>query len=409
MSKLLVILGFSFIAYFLISLPFFSGDVKNHIVWGKSLVEKGTVGFYERQFHDFSFPNYPPVSMGLFALAILFFQGISSLVNFFNTNIPIFPSNLVYFFQWENTLVSFLKLPAILPGIGLGYLIYLFKPKIWPVIIFLINPAIIYLAVIWGQNDLLQFFFIILAFYFLFIKKLWPSFLAAGLAILSKQTALVLWVVFLVAVFRQYGWKKVILAILTTVILFYLAYLPFHQFSLTWPFEFYNKTLTYSTGFLISDNALNFWGAVSNFEKVDAAQNIILIPWVWWGYLIFLIFFTPLTYLFLKSKFSNERLFHYAFIVSLIYFFTLTRMHERYLIPAVILISILVSFNKKYWASLIFVTVFHFLNLYRGLYLPFIPMVAYFVKSIIFLQTLVVLYSAVMALNLYQFIKSKND
>lgn len=407
--KLLIFLGVVFIIYFFLSLPFFSGDVKNHLVWGKSLVEEGIIGFYDREFHDFSFPNYPPVSMGLFALSILSFQGVSWLVNFLNTSIPIFPSNLVYFFQWENTLVSFLKLPAILPGIGIAYLIYLFKPKLWQVIVFLINPAIIYLAVIWGQNDLLQFFFIILAFYLLYKKKLWGSFIAAGLAILSKQTALVLWLVFLVAVFKEYRWKNVIGAILTTVLLFYLAYAPFHQFSLIWPFEFYNKTLTYSTGFLVSDNAINLWGVIFNFKNIDAAQNLFLMPWIWWGYLLFAAFFIPLTAIFLKRRFNVEGLFHYSFLVSIIYFFTLTRMHERYLIPAVIFATLLITFNKKYWPSLIFVTVFHFLNLYRGLPLPFFPIIASLVKSIIFLKILIVGYSIMIVLNLYQFIKAKNE
>lgn len=407
--KLLIFLGVVFIIYFFLSLPFFSGDVKNHLIWGKSILDQGSLGFFEREFHDFSFPNYPPISMGLFALSILIYQLTINLVNYLNSNLGIFPSNLIYFFQWENTLISYLKLSAIIPALGIGYLIYLFKPKLENVVLFLINPAVVYLAVIWGQNDLLQFFFIILAFYLLYKKRLWWSFIAAGLAILSKQTALILWGVFLITVFKQYGFWRSIQSLLVTIGLFYLTYLPFHSFSLTWPFEFYNKTLTYSTGFLVSDNAINFWGVIFNFKNIDAAQNLFLMSWVWWGYLLFAAFFIPLTAIFLKRKFKVEGFFHYSFLVSIIYFFTLTRMHERYLIPAVIFATLLAAFNRKYWPSLIFVTVFHFLNLYRGLPLPFLPVIASLVKSIIFLQILVTGYSVMIVLNLYQFIKTKNE
>lgn len=407
--KVLILLSAVFVIYFFLSLPFFSGDVKNHLVWGESILREGSLGFYEREFHDFSFPNYPPLSMGLFTLSLLFFKLTVNIVNFLNSSLGVFPSNLIYFFQWENTLISYLKLPAILPVLGIGYIIYLFKPKLKYVLFYLFNPAIIYLAVIWGQNDLLQFFFIIFAFYLLFKKRLLLSYIAAGLAILSKQTALVLWVVFLITVFKMEGLKKVIQAFLITVALFYLTYLPFHQLSLTWPFEFYNKTLIYSTGFLVSDNAINLWGVVFNFQKVDASQNIFLMPWVNWGYLLFALIFIPLTITFIKKKFGMERLFFYSFLVSILYFFTLTRMHERYLIPAVIFSSILILFNKKYWINLVFFTLLHFLNLYRGLYQPSILFLDPLVNSLVVLQMLVMGYFLMIVYNVILFVKGENE
>jgi len=407
-----------FTIYFLISLPYYSGDVINYIVWGESILKQSPIGFYDRYFHDFSFPNYPPISMLLFAFCVWLYDLVFRAVHYLNNVLPIFPSFLVPLIEWENTKISFLKLPAIIPSIGIAVWFYLIlnqlkkelsrKTKLFHIVLFLINPAIIYLAAIWGQNDLQQNLFILFAFYFLLRKKLWVSAVFGALAILSKQTILVIWAIYMLTFLKLYKFKKTFIGGLITLVVLYLFYLPFNNHGLLWPFEFYIKTLSVSTGFLVSDNAINLWGTLFNFQPVDAAQTVFLFSWERWGFMLFLISFLPLAYIFWKKQFNIERLFQFLFVTSLCYFFVLTRMHERYLIPAVIFSAVLAVINKRYWLNYLFFSMLFFINLYKGLYQPDIPLLTILVKNNIFLNLLVIIYALFLVYNYYLFLKDSD-
>lgn len=406
-----------FIIFFLISIPHYSGDVKNHVVWGKSILNEGTKGFYSLEFKEFSFPNYPPLSMLSFAFSVWFYEFSRS--SFLNLNsYPIFPSGLIPWIEHENVYISFLKIPAILPFILTGVLIYFFgklfkqsqKKSLVFALLFLFNPGLFYLSVIWGQNDFMQVFFILGAFYFLLKEKFILSYIFAAFSILSKQTVLMLWGLFLVTVYKKHDLTKSVFALLTSIILFWLVFLPFNNSSVIWPFTFYNETLSKSTGFLVSDNAINFWGAYSNFKQLDASGQVLLLTYERWGFLAFVLSVLPLFYKYLKTKFSNGLLIKFLFLCSITYFFVLTRMHERYLFFGVVFAHLLFMLNRKYWFNLVFFSLFYFINLYRGLYLPDLPLLSMLVKNEIFLISLVVVYFLILAYNYYNFmLKSKNE
>ena len=135
------LLVFIFIIYFIFAVPFYSGDVKNHLVWANSLLIDGTLGFYDRVFHDYAFPNYPPGAMILFAVSLKLYYLTNQLVWFLNV-VPLFPSQLIFYFQGENVMIAFLKLPAILAHFGIVLYLYLTFKRLWVSIIFLINPSI---------------------------------------------------------------------------------------------------------------------------------------------------------------------------------------------------------------------------------------------------------------------------
>lgn len=402
-----------FIIFFILSIPYYSGDVNNHVVWGESILTEGSFGLYDRYFHDFSFPNYPPLSMISFAIMVILYDLFKDLVYLLNNNLPIFPSPFVYWVESKNFLNAFLKVPGILTTIGTGYLIYLFyslfkeeasvKIKILGFLALLLNPAVFYTSVIWGQNDMQQYFFILVAFFLMFKKRLYWAAMFAGLAIISKQTVLVLFVIFLITSFKLYGLKKSVIALIISITTLYLGYLPFNNTSLLWPFEFYNKTLTYSTGFLVSDNAINLWGSFTNFIPVDAGLSYLGIKFVNWGYILFALTWLPIVLLFVKNKFRYENFFLFSFLTSSLYFFLLTRMHERYLLPAVIFSIFLLYFGRKYFINYILITLIVFLNLYRGLYMPRIEIFDYIVINLWTLNTLVLIYLGVLVLNIYYF------
>lgn len=400
--------------YFLISLFDYSGDVKNHVAWGKSIVEFGTYEFYSRTFPGFSFPTYPSFIMLFFGFCYFIYQFTVSGIWFLNNTIGFFPSPLVHFFEWENVLISYLKIPGFLGTILSGWVIYKFfelfkknqiKKKIIITALFLFNPAVLYITSVWGQTDLLQYGFILLALYLLFKEKFWWAVFAGSLALLSKNTAIILWGVFILTLLWQKGFKKAVQAILGTILIFYLFYMPFHSLSFTWPIAFYIESFSI-VNFLLHENAINLWAYISNFQSVDSTQRFLIFSYDLWGQLLFGLISAPLTILLLWRKLKYETFFHYLFIISITYFFFLTRMHERYLIPAVMFGAITIFFGKKYYLSYLFISGLHFINLYRGLFVPSNDFLSMLGRNITFLNGLVIVYGAIIVFNVYLFIKN---
>jgi len=411
-----LVLVIFFIIYFILSVPYYSGDVKNHIFWGRSILEEGPLGFYGRDMQGWSYPNYPPISMLSFAASVWLYDIVKSSIFSLNS-FPLFPSGLIPWIEFDNVYISFLKIPAILPFILSGWFVFLFarlfkksfKQSLIYSLLFLLNPGLIYLAVLWGQNDFMQVLFILGAFYFLLKEKYILSYVFAGLSILSKQTVLMVWGIFLISVFRIAGLSKSVIALLVSTLILWLAYLPFNNQGLIWPFTYYVETLK-STGFLVADNAINFWGSYSQFQQLDAAENIFLISYERWGFLIFALMFIPMVIKYLKTKFSYELLFHFLFLSSITYFFILTRMHERYLFFGVVFAHMLLMINKKYWYNLLFFSILYLLNLYRGLFQPDFPILPELLKNTTFLNLLVTCYLLLILYNYYYFMfKLKGD
>lgn len=398
-----------FVIFFLVSVPYYSGDVKNHIFWGRSILSEGSAGFYGRDMQGWSYPNYPPVSMLSFAASVWFYDFSKSII--FDLNYySVFPSGLIPWIEYENVYISFLKIPAILPFVLSGWFIFLFgklfqknaRQSFLFVLLFLLNPSLIYLSVLWGQNDFMQVLFILGAFYFLLQEKYALGYVFAGLSILSKQTVLMVWGIFLISVLKLYGVSRAVAALLISAILMWFFYLPFNNSGLFWPFTYYNETLK-STGFLVADNAINFWGVYSNFMQLDARKNYFLFSYEHWGFLFFALLFIPLVIKYFKTKFSHELLFSFLFLSSITYFFILTRMHERYLFFGVVFAHLLVMVRGKYWYNLLFFTFLYFLNLYKGLFQPDFPILPDLLRNNTFLTLLAGGYLLILIYNYYYF------
>ncbi len=409
----------AFVIYFLISLPIYSGDVKNHVAWGQSLLEQGPYGFFDRTFPGYSFPTYPPLIMFSFAISWWLYQFKLGAIYFLNSAVPIFPSPLVHWMEWENVWISFLKLPGLIGAIAFaGVLPWVLKKsgetlaiknKYLIAFLLLINPAVIYVASVWGQTDLIQNLFLVLALGFTFNKKFWWAFIFAGIALMTKHTILLLWGGYMFYLLKEFGIKRTIQAVVVSLVIFYLSYLPFHSPSLIWPLQFYYSNFTL-VDFGVAENALNMWGAIIDFGM--APSSIFAgISYDLWGYILFTIFVLPITILFYLKKTTKYQLFQYLFLISGFYFFFFTRMHERYMIPVVLFATILVCFKQNQimratnWLNLIFFTFLHFINVYRGLFQPTIPVIYDLTKSNQFLLWLVIGYGLLLLYNYTLFLK----
>ncbi len=361
-----------FLAYFQ-----YSGDIRNHLAWADSFLNQ-VVGFYSRPISGFETPNYPPLTIYLFSISRVLYHWFSQASVYLNKAIGIFPSKLIFLLPTLNMQAAFLKLPAILADLGIGFLIYKFvslrknsRPLLYT-LLFLFNPAVIYVSTVWGQIESLPIFFILLSVYLgkqKTDKGYYLSHLSYLLAALSKQTALWLLPVFIVYWFKRSDFKRLLKGLLLQFAVFLLFYLPFTGFSLQ-SLSLYTSTLKGSSD-LISDAAWNLWHFVYSGQRISDSTLLLGISVRLWSIIILFVFYLKVLSNYLSSK--KQTIFYVLLILSLSAFFFQTRVHERHLFPVLVFI-LLVPTSKKnlQLTSYFLVSAFHFFNLYWTLGLPFI-------------------------------------
>lgn len=376
-KKILYLLIFAFLLRLVFLFPQYSGDVKNHLVWGNAFLNNA-LGIYSRHFNGFNDINYPPLTIFFFALSNVFLNGINSFFNFLNQSFSFFPSFLVPLFKSENMAMGFLKLPGILCDIGIGYLIYklavfLKSPK--PLLIaalYLLNPAVIYISSVWGQVESVTNFFLLYSLYLSLVpKKQNIKFLSLPvfcLAVLIKQTAFWFIPFYLLLWIKEINWQGIVKGFITAIAIFFGSYLSVGLYPVA-AVKSYFATLSGSST-TVADAAWNVWyflfpSLPSDSQKIGFISirqlSIILLSLV----LIFLI-------VRLIKKYTTGRLLSFLFIWSLAVFFLQTRVHERHLAPAIMFCLLTPGLFTRYLLDFLILSAYHMYNLYWSLRLPFI-------------------------------------
>ncbi len=345
----------------------YSGDIRNHLAWGQSIISSGSFGFYARHFPGFNDANYPPVAILFFALAIFLYHLVLATINYLNQLIDFFPSFLVPLFQTENMQAAFLKLPAIFADLGVGYLIYKLTRNKLLTFLYLFNPAVIYVSTVWGQIESLPIFFLLLSFYFLPCRY-FISHLAFVAAVLTKQTALWLLPVFLILWFKKASLNLFLRGLTLQVVVFVLIYLPFAL-----PLDSFSLYLSSLVGSstLISDQAGNLWYWLFAGARLSDNQPFLFLTVRLWSLFLLGISYTVVC-LSLWRKSSLENTAKGLFWLSLFAFFLQTRVHDRHLAPALPFLLITPWPNSKKIPIYLILSGYHLINLYLALRLPFI-------------------------------------
>jgi len=367
-TKIIFLLLSALLVRLIFIYPQYSGDIKNHIAWGQGVLEQGTVNFYDRDFPGFNQANYPPLTIFLFTISYFLYQSVTQVLISLNQSIGIFPSFIIPYIQITNFQAVFLKLPAILADLGIGWLLFkLTKNKLISAL-YLFNPAIIYISTVWGQIESIPVFFLLLSLYYLVGKKHFLSHTSFILAVLVKQTALWLAPVFLIYWFKTQTLKQFIQGLMIQLTIFTLIYLPF-----TNPVNAINSylaTLAGSSQF-VTDAAWNIWFFISSPSTLDATPFLGATFRLWSITLLILAYLIASYKLIKKPKYSQIVIS--LFILSLAAFFLQTRVHERHLFPALVFFLLIIFKNQRLlFLSYLILSSYHMLNLYYSLGLPFI-------------------------------------
>ena len=234
-----------------------------------------------------------------------------------------------------------LKLPSIVADIATSFLIYKVARKYLSLEISILlaafytfNPAIFINSTIWGQVDSFFTLIIVSAIVLLSEKKISLATILFTSAVLMKPQGIIFLPVLFFEVIRQKTlktWLKVFISALVTAVVIVLP------FSLNtnglWIFNLFAGTLAEYP--YASVNAFNFLSLLgANFVK--DAGTLLVLSYHNWGLIAIVMITASSWFLFIKGK---SRVYASAAALLLIdgVFTFSTRMHERYLFPAVAL------------------------------------------------------------------------
>ena len=312
----------------------FSTDIAAFKSWATTAAESYS------KFYSSTWCDYPPVY--IFILGI-----IGDIVN----NFGIASSPGLYLIM--------IKLPSMIADIITSYIIYKvaskeFRPAMALFLsnFYLFNPAVLINSTLWGQVDSLFTMLIVIALLLLKKEKKPLSTVVFTIAVLMKPQALifipVLGYELLVDLFKRKNYKNFIYSIAASLVTAVLILLPFStgERSLLknplWIYDLFENT---KNGYeYISLNAYNFFSFIGvNLEK--DAEMAFLFSYGTWGYILAIIVALFTGYLFLKAKNSSVILIGAA--VQIIGFFVFwTRMHERYMFPAIAVVMLAYIYLK---------------------------------------------------------------
>ncbi len=284
-------------------------------------------------YEDGYFADYPPLYMYILAMigALARWSGLADSSHF----------------------TALIKLPPLLCDIGVSLLLLRIarqqaSPR--PLLIaslYLFNPAIIFDTALWGQTDSLLLLLVLLGWQAWRKDRLVLASLALAASVAFKPQGAVFAGVYGVAVILSAGWRRSLLAAFAGALSFGLLILPFAwRRELDWIVSLYMGTA--ATYDYLTVNAYNLWALLGwNWQK-DAGELFGLRTQQWAMLLSagLLLLIASLTGLRLRRTPVEQRgdLMAWAFVLASIAFFVLApRMHERYLLPVLPLLLLVLQ------------------------------------------------------------------
>lgn len=243
------------------------------------------------------------------------------------------------------------------------------KNLIFTSLFYLLNVAVLFNTLVWGQVDEIETFFVLLSMYLALKNKITWSFAAYVLAINFKFQAIIflpLLAFIWIENYPKYGLKKWVMAVLTALSVQLLIYLPFIlSGNLNAVFNVIkNYTRTYPC---VSQGAFNFWHFFFHYDSSSVSDKDLFlgINYNHWGYVLFLLFSFIVLFpwmkavvlkLFKKQEVSYPDSFKYLSfgLIAIVFFYFNTQMHERYSHPGIIFVLIFSVMERKYWISILF-------------------------------------------------------
>ncbi len=374
------------IAYVLFPGSGFESDLASYASWADSMAAYGPGGFYANA----GFSDYPPAYLYvLWLVGTLSGASISS--------------------------VELVKLPPILLDIAVGYLLYrLVRGWTWPgprgetlalaaAALYLFNPVSFYDSALWGQSDAAGALVILLGLAALIRgNSEGAAAMAATAALVKPQFGVVLIPIVAAVLIKRHllqagsgphnepwaprrlrawlGWHQGPIRLLTAFVAawaaFFLIALPFGM----GPLEYLDRMFGTAGGYgYLSVNAFNLWALLGVAGEPSLAEGLHWtddtvalvgpIPGVAIGAALLAAGFA---WGVVRGAVRDDRwtLIAAVTFLAIAFFILPTRVHERYIFPAVALMPLLAVVSGRWAVALLLLSVGAFINLHAILTLP---------------------------------------
>lgn len=301
----------------------FQTDMNTFMAWAQQAVDRGLGGFYS----DDMFADYPPGY-----IYVLYALG--------------FIQNLFSMDPGSSSSVLLFKTPSILADLITGFLIYKTagrhiggKTALALSALYLWNPAILINSAGWGQVDSFYVLFLLMALITLTERRFERSAVWLAIAALIKPQTFIFAPVWLIACFYYRDVKRISLSLLCGIGVFGLLALPFFwgNGGVTGIIDLYRTTLASYP--YASVNAFNIYALFGqNWSSLE--NSWLFLTFRTWGLIAILGALVYTGFIFIRKKahgrdLSNSYFIALALIAML--FVLGTKMHERYMFPALIL------------------------------------------------------------------------
>lgn len=319
-------------------------DMGGYVAWSNYLAELGPSDFYGSSgFHVVYAPFY---------LYFLWFTG--EIVKIFSF------SPLTHAYLIKLWAVTFEFIGAFLILI-IGKKINRFTESCMIAILYFVNPAIIMNSSIWGQFDSIPATMLLGVLLLFEYKKNNFAALLFLIAVLTKPQSGLLLPVVLYLYFRDFTFNKksiikLIMGLTSGLFLYFLIVTPFYlPTSLSssiprpldqmyWLFDLYFRSIKdypYATA-----NAFNIWFLLGGQIKPDI-MPFVGLSYLTWGNLLLIMSLVFAFICLLKGRGSLYAISYFSYLVLFSAFLFMTKMHERYLLPAIIFIALSCLFDKN--------------------------------------------------------------
>lgn len=320
------------VRYLLTLLPSYQVDMGGYSAWSLYLAKVGFDGFYET-FHVVYAPAY---------MYLLWVTG--KITTLFSLNLE--------------THVVLIKLWAVLSDLVGGYLIYrigkrLGKAKLGFILgtVYALNPAVFFNSSVWGQFDSMPATILLGVLYCFTLQRSVTAVILFTLSVLTKPQSAMVFPIVLYLFFRTgFSWKKLLsamiggLATYTAVTLPFAGGRPFY-----WIIDLYLTSggdYPYATA-----NGFNFW-TLWGGQAVHDSLPFWGLTYATWS-LIFLAAVALFSVWALWKKGGSMQNWYFTtYFLSLGVFFFGSRMHERYMFPALIFLTVALLWDRRLWLPL---------------------------------------------------------
>ncbi len=296
----------------------YPADISCFRSWAIYVAERGFANFYNGEI----FADYPPGY-----IYVLYIVGKIRLA------LSMSYSTTAY--------LVLVKLPPIATDIIAAHIVYLLAKRnlstataFFLSALYAFNPAVIVNSSLWGQVDAVFTLCILLTLMAITKERLIEASVLFALSVLIKPQALIFTPVMAFAFMQKRSFKTIASGVTCAIAFFAIAVIPFSlNKGVFWIFHHYQKTLaSYPYASL---NAFNLFSLTGGNFQSDSTLFLSL-QYSTWGVIFILWTVIVASYFFYKDSSPKNLSFIALFIITAVYV-TTSKMHDRYLFPAMLI------------------------------------------------------------------------